>query len=244
LIKSHQFNRAIPGDPVPVTKQLTIDFPRLFILALQHFSKDTLLNAFSVAYKLNQAPGYKLNEQVPEEAVYHYELYSILKSWLPIQLYVVTPEINANPQSKRVLISYNSGVGSHPLLIQIGASISKKSIQDHFQTLQKWKKIKNVVGAWLIIFSLSSEQPIWPDTGELNCVYVWHDTTLDWMNVIINNNSQQQIFLNSYIFFDIFDQTQQLVHHILYFLVDNLFLLEVLLVNIQMIQNIKNYLMD
>jgi len=193
LIKS-QFNRSIPSDVVPLTKEFKINFQSLIILALEKFSKVTLLNAFSIAFKQNKAP-----DKVPEEAVYHYELYTILKSWLPSQLYVVMPEINANPLSKRercdLLISYNT-IDNPPLLIEIAASISKIDLAKHLKKLQRWKKIKNTETAWIIIFSLSPVLPIWPDvTSGLNCIHVWHDTTVDWMNVTINNDYKCKIIL-------------------------------------------------
>jgi len=193
--------RSFPSCAAPLTSSYKIDFPKLLKTALPFFNKEIIKKAFTLSFKRNQAPGYKRDAPVPEEATYHFELGAILSTWLPFDLFYVLTEVNSDPETPRARCDLQIVHQGEPIsmYLEFAASLRTEDIVKHFEKLSHWKSVQpGVYEAWTIVFSLSQlAPPVWPrpELG-IHCVYVHHDTTFDFVNVYFQNTPRLHIFIN------------------------------------------------
>lgn len=96
---SEDRDQRVPLDPLPLVDAADdgptrYDIPRLISTAIPFFDRTALAPPYR-AFKQSRVPGVpalKLDSNVPEEATYHFQLFDVLRRWLPKQ--VVIPIAN------------------------------------------------------------------------------------------------------------------------------------------------------
>lgn len=96
----------IPSEAVPFITSLhgtTIDVQKLITTTIAYIEPSIIQAAFRRAYKKSRLPGMKRDSFVPQEAVYHAELFAILRDWLPSDVTLLTqvnlPSLDSNSRS-------------------------------------------------------------------------------------------------------------------------------------------------
>jgi len=159
-----------PSIPVPFTCDgESLDVLLLMKGCLQSFNRDLLKIARWRAYKACRVPGSFNRKHVPQEDVYQTELYSTLRSWLPIDFKVI-PHPNSglclpndSPGSRKrseaarktdIIVELSP---NHRLLFELVASAHTKELQDHFDRATNDAEALNAKEAWVIHFTVVTE---------------------------------------------------------------------------------------
>lgn len=90
---------------------------------------------------------------VPQEAVYHKELYGVLRSWLPSYNFIWT-EVNAG--NKRCDMVINDSP-SYRILLELVANEPIASVEEHIQRAKTYAKQLRVQEAWVIHFTVTEQ---------------------------------------------------------------------------------------
>lgn len=161
-----------PKLPIPWNVSGWLNIPRLVIGVLSTFNRDTIVRAFRNSFKRNRVPGYPRDAPVPQEAVYHAEFYSILRSWLPSE-YMIATEVNISQTSDSksesrnrcdMVISMASGdsgrVGDgerQQQILEFVATVPREDILDHFEAVEEYANALKANEAWIIHFTVVKE---------------------------------------------------------------------------------------
>jgi len=164
--------RKVPPEPVPRTSENLLDVSEMIFKALHYIIPEHIRTAYQISFKKNQGKGLERGVQVPSEAVYHFEIYTILALWLPGEIHV-HPEANVyhNPSNRSearmrddILITEKDT----KYLIEFEASDSKTEITKHALDLEDHMIAIGASQAWLLYFS-TVDNFTWPTYQNANC---------------------------------------------------------------------------
>lgn len=206
LIRNIQL-KTIPNEPIPFFNggnQLNIF--EVIKTSLKYFDNDTLTLSISNAYKGTRATGMQRGVNVPQEGIYHEQLYFILLLWLqkptrnPNQKILVWSEANVpmknqNQKSRRcdLLLEINKG---KKYILEIMASDSNSEIKKHINDTIFYTNALNAQESWVIHFvateNFDKTKLIWPKSQDnVNLMYIFHD--LNWKEAILFTQTNNQI---------------------------------------------------
>jgi len=184
--------RPCPSLPPPrFSLNLFLDIRNVIFLAISFFNPENIQKAYHISYKSNRGNNYKRDAPVPEEAVYHFEIFSVLSAWFPDEI-TILPEVNAGSERCDMLIKE----GDTSYLLEFEASDPPKKIKFHADRLSNQKEVLKATQAWLIYFS-----PVynftWPTMGE-NCfsLAVVHDNTFSQIQMYSSETECQVVNIN------------------------------------------------
>jgi len=215
-----------PTLPVPFTYDgESLEVIQIIKGCLPSFNKDLLKIARWRAFKTCRVPGYFNRKPVPQEDVYQTELYSTLRSWLPVEFKVI-PHPNSglilpedSPGSlKRTEAARKTDIivelsPTHRILFELVASAQTKELQEHFERAACDSLALNTREAWVINFTVvaeesSSEQEtqseqiykyVFPEpTKNVKALHVWHNLDFTHAKLVYVDNGmkkQEEIML-------------------------------------------------
>jgi len=192
--------RKVPLEPPPRTADNYLDIPRIIFLALQHFDPNHIRTSYQVAYKKNRGTNYTRDKHVPSEAVYHFQVFSILQQWFPKVIFI-HPEVVVyhNPRDKsksraRDDILIKEGQTSY--LLEFEASEGKAEISKHAVALEEHMTAIGAYKAWLLYFAPVNNFT-WPTFKNANCssLAIVHDDTFTEIVFYISPQHSERINL-------------------------------------------------
>jgi hypothetical protein len=193
----------LPKEPIPFFNggnQLNII--EIIKISLKYFDLETLTLSISNSFKGSRAFGMKRETPVPQEGVYHEQLYSIFLFWLqkpminPSQKILVWSEANVpnilnemhdkNAKSRRCDLILNVNFGKKYVL-EIMASDSNYEMKKHLKDTLFYMNALQAQESWVIHFVATiyfdENELIWSDVENVNVMYVFHD--LNWKDAVI-----------------------------------------------------------
>jgi len=163
--------RKTPSEPPERLENHMLDMETNICKAVEFFNSETIIQSYNLSFKKNRGSIYERDACVPEEAVYHFELYTILSSWFPDSINIL-PEVLPYPDTEdrslsrqRCDILITEGLTKY--LLEIEASDSSGEIAAHANRLETQKLAIGAHQAWLIYFS-PAKNFTWPIMGD-NC---------------------------------------------------------------------------
>jgi hypothetical protein len=200
----HHFHlKSLPKEPIPFFNGGNqLDVTEIIKISLRYFDLETLTLSINNAFKGSRAFGMSRNIPVPQEGVYHEQLYSIFLFWLqkpvinPSQKIMVWSEANVpnilnevndnNAKSRRCDLILNVN-GGKKYVLEIMASDSSYETKKHLKDTLFYMNALNAQESWLIHFvatiDFDVKELIWSTVENVNMMYVFHD--LDWKEAII-----------------------------------------------------------
>ena len=138
-------------------------------------------------------PGYPRDKPVPHEAVYHFELYRVLTSWLSPSV-ATQIELNAamgveeeattseKRSDSRRRCDMKLEAAEETILIEIVANETQAVINKHFLTAEVYGHALQAEEVWVVIFTVAERsqfQLVWPSrASRVQALYVFHAP--DW----------------------------------------------------------------
>lgn len=196
------FQRKIPTAIVP-KKQISLtrkalDIVQIVETAFQYFSRERITSAFKVSFKVIHILGYT-NEVAPQEVVYHQELYSILRSWLPSsnlifnQINLAGEGMSNNSRSVSMLILS----GTERIVLELIANDTQLNIEEHCTRTAEYGKSLNATSCWVLNFTTFPENDnykyIQSPIDGVGIIHLWHDVKFEKAKVISYNSDGKQI---------------------------------------------------
>ncbi len=181
----------IPTEAVPFITSMhgaTIDVQKLITLTIACIEPSIIQAAFHRAYKKSRLPGMKRDSIVPQEAVYHAELFAILRDWLPSNVTLLT-------QVNLPLLASNSRCNlfmevspSSRIVIGLVANAPISIIEEHYDHALEYGKHLDATEVWVLHFTLKEEgddfhYPV-PKDKSLNVLHIWHKADFSSYNVV------------------------------------------------------------
>jgi len=180
-----------PNIPVPFTNT-SLDVIQLIKQSIQFFNSNILKRAPRVAFKECRVPGHFNRKPVPQEDVYHTELFATLRGWLATEMIQVishpnsgtTPIEGATTAEKKSEAAKRTDLildlGQTQILIELVASETTAKVEEHFQRAALDAKALGAQEAWVIHFTVIEESegykyPIVDPTKQVHVLHVWHD---------------------------------------------------------------------
>jgi len=182
-----------PNAPVPFTFQGTsLDVIQLVKCSLPFFNHNIIIDAPRVAFKECRVIGNFNRTSVPQEDVYHTELFATIRGWLGTRSVTVishpnsgvklpesaTPAEKKSQSSKKTDIIMN--LGQTQILLELVASETNIKVEEHFQRAALDAKALGAKEAWVIHFTVVEESEeykytIVDPTKQVHVLHVWHN---------------------------------------------------------------------
>jgi hypothetical protein len=162
--------RQTPSEPPPrFSHGNMLDIQNILFQAISFINPQNIIDAYSISCKKNRGNSYKRDAPVPEEAVYHFEIFTILCSWFPGGI-SISPEVVPYPNSKKAELSRQRcdiliQEGKRKYLIEFEASDPPDKIANQATRLLEHKKALNAKEAWLVYFSPANNFS-WPKMNQ------------------------------------------------------------------------------
>lgn len=144
------------------------------------------------------------DQLVPQEAVYHTEMYGILRSWLPNDVVISTQVNIASTGAQRCDMAIDISP-NHKILLECVANEPIKSIEEHSESATTYAKLLNAQEVWVIHFTVKerSEQFEYPWVSSsasvtetpVNIMHVWHSYPFDKVKVFLANDKVMDLYL-------------------------------------------------
>lgn len=174
--------RRPPSKPFPMKDG--IDIPSMICGAVSAFSCETLELSKTFSFKTHPGikghPNYHQQQIVmPCEAVYHAELYSVIQSWKPSNVFLFT-NVNVpmeNEKDKRCDLSLWCG-NYKSYVIELMAHDTQDEIKRHIEKTIVYKKQLDADESYMINFTTvlpDQDYPYLPGQEGVRTIYVWHD---------------------------------------------------------------------
>ncbi|KYR01549.1 eukaryotic translation initiation factor 2A [Tieghemostelium lacteum] len=189
--------RNFPITPFPLTKDYQIIIPSLVVGAVSSFSKNDLLNSLICAQKVFH------NTNVPCEATYHEELYSIISSWRGPYQYSINTNVKviSENNSKRCDLLLASNHWRYCLEIVAHAPLGNEStpgsvIEHCYRTSQFYHNQLNSNQSWVINFTIdNSTTNYFSNYPNVKIIHVLHK--IDCIQFTIKVQQENNTFIES-----------------------------------------------
>ncbi len=168
---------SIPWHSIPGKIGRRLNFERLLVQAIACINPAVIEAAPRVSWKVVQVPGLP-TVLVPQEAVYHTELFAILRAWLPSDVSVFS-EINVKNDTQycNLVLKYPG----YMTLLELVATAPIEKIQEHIDRAVKFKEVLNAQEAWVIHFTMQkpAEHNAYTSmtSQDVRLLHVWHNET-------------------------------------------------------------------
>ncbi len=196
-------DQRVPFDAPPLVDAASgparYDIPRLITAAIPFFDRAALVPPYR-AFKQSRVPGVpalKRDSDVPEEATYHFQLFDVLRRWLPNYASVIPiANVPIEPRQyaaaatgeKRAMKAQRCDllidIQNRRQVIELAATLPQAElVDDYFVRVPRYAAALNAVDAWLVHFTradpTAAEPYQWPTAAQsangLRVMHVWHD---------------------------------------------------------------------
>jgi len=191
-----------PTNPVPFTHNgNSLDVLQLIKLSLPYFDHFLVTVAFRVAHKQCQVAGPWYLAPVPQEDVYHTELFATLRLWLSTQLIQVISHPNsgldlpqtATTQEKRSEAAKKTDIilnlGTSKILLELVATATNREVKNHFQRALRDSIALKIQHACVVHFTVIEESieykyPFPAPNEHVMAIHVWHDVAFSRAKIV------------------------------------------------------------
>jgi hypothetical protein len=152
---------------------------QLLINAIASINPAVIAAAPRVSWKMSRVPG--LSELVPQEAVYHTELFAVLHSWLTVDVSVISETNVKRSDSPTQYCDLALKYPYNTTLLELVATAPLDKIQEHIDRTEHFQKVLRAQEAWVINFTLQKPTRHYEYTQltseHVNLLHVWHNET-------------------------------------------------------------------
>jgi len=130
--------------------------------------------------------------QVPQEAVYHTELYRILRAWLPDDV-SISSEVNVKESGRDRCDLGVQVTKTYKILLEIVANEPIEGVKKKFEQMKKYVELVHPQEAWVIHFTIKQENdtfqyPWFEDSGSqipIKVMHIWHSRMFDKVKICL-----------------------------------------------------------
>lgn len=189
-----------PAPPLPVpfcytSKGQPIDTVTMLSHAIEYINPAVIQSAYRISCKKSRMPGSR-DQLVPQEAVYHTEMYSVLRSWLPNDVVISTQVNVANTGGQRCDMAVDVSP-NYKILLEFVANEPIKSIQEHIERARIYATLLNAQEVWVIHFTVKEQSEEFkypwlssasPTDIPINIMHVWHSYPFDQVKIYLSED--------------------------------------------------------